>query len=61
MIESKKNENLTQRGYSNKANNNNNNTNIVTIKFGEDKSHLHKLSDKKIKRKFTNTFNVIGD
>jgi len=45
----------------NKGNNNNNNTNIVTIKFGEDKSHLHKLSDQKIKRKFTNTFNVIGD
>ena len=58
-------DNNTHRGFSqnptNTNSNANNNTSIVTIKFGDDNSHLHKLSQQKIKRRLTNTFNVVGD
>lgn len=37
------------------------NTNVVTIKFGEETSNLHKQSDNKIRKKFTGTFNMYSD
>ena len=37
------------------------NTNIVTIKFGEKTQNGNKHSDHKLRRKFTNTYNVIAD